>query len=83
MNSHDLARILLDGPNLPIATHTNNHTYASKADACSHGRLKVGVLKHYGGDHIVIGNISKRNINSPNWYVTEMIEGEAPEEWSY
>lgn len=81
MNSHELAKILLSLPDLPVATHANNHTYASYGDRGSHGPLKVGLLKHYSGDHIVIGDISKRNINKPNWYVTEMFHGDAPEEW--
>lgn len=81
MKSHDLAKLLLTLPNLPVATHAHNHTYSSHGDAGSHGKLKVGLLKHYSGDHIVIGDISKLNINKPNWYVTEMFHGNAPEEW--
>ena len=82
MNSHDLAKLLLTLPDLPIATHANNHTYASGGDTRSHGPLKVGLLKHYSGEHIVLGNISKRNLNAPNWYVTQMFHGDAPEEWA-
>ena len=83
MNSHELARILLEQPDMPVATHSNNHTYSSKGDACTHGKLKIGLLKHYSGDHIVIGNISKMNINKPNWYVEKMIHGDAPKEWRF
>lgn len=72
MNSHDLAQLLLTLPNLPVATHTHNHTYASKADALSHGPLKIGLLEHYSGQHIVIGDMFKKDINPPNWYVTTM-----------
>jgi hypothetical protein len=79
MNTHDLARLLLTLPDLPVATHAHNHTYMTGA---SHsGALKIGLLQTYGGDHIVIGNISKRNINGPNYYVTKMLHGDAPEEW--
>ena len=81
MNSHELADILLDLPDLPIATHALNYTYASYGDSFSHGSLKIGLLKHYSGDHIIIGDISKRNLNKPNWYITEMFYGDAPEEW--
>jgi catabolite regulation protein CreA len=81
MLSHDLAKILLDSPNLPIATHAKNHTYMSGIDAESHGVCKVGLLHTYGGDHIIVGNISKRNINGVNWHVTNMIHGDAPQEW--
>jgi hypothetical protein len=78
MTAHELAKMLLSVPDLPVATHANNHTYMSGADELSHGTLKVGVLETYGGQHIVIGNISKRNINPPNWFVTTMIAGDAP-----
>jgi hypothetical protein len=81
MLSHELAAILLASPNLPIATHANNHTYMSGVDAVSHGKLKVGLLHTYGEDHIIVGNISKRNINGENWHITDMIHGDAPEEW--
>ena len=83
MNSHKLARLLLTLPDLPVATHAHNHTYMSETDGGSHGPLKVGRLHTYGGDHIVLGDISRRKINAPNWYVTEMMHGDAPEEWSW
>jgi hypothetical protein len=82
MTSHELARLMLEWPDLPVATHANNHTYMSGIDRTSHGPLKVGRLATYGGDHLVIGNISKRHINKPNWYVVEMLLGDAPEKWS-
>jgi len=81
MLSHDLAKILLEAPNLPIATHAHNHTYMSVTNEVSHGRCKVGLLHTYGGDHIVVGDIMKRNINGENWHITSMIHGDAPEEW--
>ena len=81
MNSHDLARLLLTLPDLPVATHAHNHTYMSGFDGSSHGPMKIGRLHTYGGDHIVIGDISKRKINAPNWHITEMLHGDAPEEW--
>ena len=81
MKTHDLAKLLLTLPDLPVATFALNHTYMSGIDSTCHGPLKVGRLRTCGGDHIVIGNISKKQINPPNWYVAEMIHGEAPEEW--
>ena len=81
MLSHDLARALLSAPNLPVATHALGHTYMSKTDAGSHGTLKVGVLESYGGQHVVIGDISRRMINAPNWWVSEMLLGVAPDNW--
>lgn len=81
ISSHELAKILLAQPNMPVATHANNHTYAGHGDRDSHGPLKVGILHHYSGQHIVIGNISKKQINPPNWYVVDMIHGSAPDNW--
>lgn len=77
MMSHDLARLLLEQPDLPIATHANNHTYMSKADAGSHGSVRVGLLHTYGGEHIIIGNFYKMDLNGSNWHVTKMIHGKA------
>lgn len=82
MTSHELARLLLTMQDLPVATHADNHTYMSGLGHQSHGPLKIGRLHTYSGDHIVIGNISKRNINKPNWYVVEMLHGDAPDEWT-
>lgn len=76
MKSHELARLLLTMPDLPIATHANNHTYMS---AGSHrGRTCIGILT-LGGDneHIVIGNFQDCDINAPNWYVDEVLHGKA------
>ena len=81
MNSHELAKLLLTYPDLPVATHAHNHTYLSATDRWSHGDLKIGVLGGACEKHIVIGDISKMNINKPNWYVEEMLHGHAPAEW--
>jgi len=56
---------------LPVATEAMGHIYASKGDRPSHGLLRVCLLKHYSGYHILIGNPSKMNINKPNWYIVE------------
>lgn len=81
MTSHELARLLLEMPDLPVATHAHNHTYMSGVNEHTHGSLKIGRLETYGGPHIVIGDISKRNMNKPNWYISEMLHGAATEEW--
>lgn len=82
VTAHELARLLLTLPDLPVATHAMNNTYMSNVDKNSHGALKVGRLENYEDRPcIVIGDISKRNINKPNWYISEMYFGEAPEEW--
>ena len=68
MTTHELAQRLLDGPDLPVATHANNHTYMSGVDP---DRLRLALLHTYGGDHILIGNPYREDINRPNWYITE------------
>lgn len=76
MNSHDLARLLLSLPDLPIATYAHGYVYASVGDRTSHGTLKVGRLHHYAGDHLVLGDMYRRDINYPNWYMTDLYHGE-------
>lgn len=76
MNSHELARILLQQPDMPIATHANNHTALMK-DA-----MRIGFLHSWQGDGILIGNFSRMNINHPNEYVTQMIYGTVPTDWA-
>lgn len=83
MKSHELAKLLLAAPDLPVATHANNHTYASQSDARTHdglgpGPLRVGILEYYDVQHVCVGNFSDRNINHPNWFVSDMIHGDAP-----
>jgi hypothetical protein len=83
VNSHELAKILLAGPDLPVATHAMDSDYLSslKAHGHSHGPLKVGMLESYAGQHVVIGDISRRNLNDENWRISSMSAGDAPEEW--
>lgn len=69
-------------PDLPVATHALNSSYFSEADKMSMGELKVGIVEHFAGRHLIIGDISKRNLNGANWRITEMLIGSAPEEWN-
>lgn len=81
MTSHDLAKILLANEDLPIATHANNHTYASKSDVIS-DHCKVAILEHYTGRHIIIGNFSRKELNGQNEYITDVIHGsDIPKNW--
>lgn len=73
MTSHELARILLDMPDHPIATLCHGHLYSSKADAKSHGGLEIGKLEHYAGPHVVIGDMLYMCSNKPNWHVSEQL----------
>ena len=84
MKVKDLIELLKQcDPELPIATHANNHEYMSGIDSFSHGKCRVCLLHTYGGDHIVIGNISKKNLNKHNWYVIKELDelGHIEEEW--
>lgn len=78
MNSHELARILLANPDLPIATHANNHTFTNSP---RYDATRVGVMLYGGSSHILIGNFSRKRINHPSEVVTEMIHGDVPEDW--
>ncbi len=71
MKAHDLAKILLDGPNLPIATHANNHT-------ASNCRIRVCTIKTANTESIGIGNFLRKLVNYPNEYVLEEIDGGDP-----
>ncbi len=63
MTSHELARLLLTGPDLPVATHANNHTYNSEDHSDSHGKLKVDVyVSNYGTKSVCIGNQYKKDL---------------------
>jgi hypothetical protein len=70
MMSHALAQLLLQYPNMPVATFANNHLYASETDAHSHGRLRVAEIDMNYADgphpHVVIGNHIKNDFQGPN-----------------
>jgi hypothetical protein len=51
VSAHDLARALLEGPDLPVATHANNHTYSSLDGNL--GKMQVRRI----GEQIHIGNL--------------------------
>jgi hypothetical protein len=79
MTSHELARLLLTLPDLPVATHANNHT--ARCDSPAWGLLKVGRLNR---DQIIVGNFSRKRINYPNDHIVEVYtDGEraTPEDW--
>lgn len=77
-------------PEAHVATHANNHTYYHRdpPDYYPYDPLRVCELSiGYVGrqEHqVVIGNVSKRNVNKPNWYVTKEFDGgkRLPDEWS-
>lgn len=82
MMSHELARKLLELPDLPVATAAMNHEYFSKGDAHAHGSFKIGLAHHYSGDHLIMGDMCRRILNYPNWWIREMYLGEIPNQWS-
>ena len=65
-------------PDLPVATHANNHSYNSGTDSGSHGPMRVALLHTCGGDHICIGNLLRMDINKPNWYVKKVLDNNGP-----
>lgn len=65
MTTHELAKILLALPDVPVATTANNHFYHSDYDKQSHGRIKVQSFRHFYSGGIVIGNGMREN--GPNW----------------
>lgn len=71
MTTHDLAIMLLECPDLPVAVHANNHTFMAGM-----GEIKVGLLGGYAGDHVVIGNIQEADLNGKNWYIKKMLKSE-------
>jgi hypothetical protein len=76
MTSHELAKKLLELPDLPIATHADNNTYMSLEDKrFGIENCNIGLLESYLGQHIVIGNFYHADINKPNWYVSKMFYG--------
>lgn len=76
MKSHELAKLLLDFPNLPIAIGTFGHVYASATDIDSHCTLKIGLLETYGGQHLVIGN-NFDNLECSNRHVSKILHTES------
>ncbi len=77
MTTHELAHLLLTLPDLPVATHANNHDWFSRD--C--GGMTVARTRHYTGEHIQLGNISRRMTNAPNWLVLESYNRDLPNHW--
>lgn len=77
MTAHELARILLAGPDLPVAT--TGHPYLSKAHNVSHGALMVGILQSYAGPHVIIGNMLETLAANckPNMWLESVIAPES------
>lgn len=73
MKSHELARLLLTLPNLPIATSAHGCVYSEEMSARSHGPLTIGVMSSYAGDHIVIGDMVELINNGANWRTKEVL----------
>lgn len=72
MTSHELAKFLLGLPELPIATHANDHSYFSQNLASP---IKIALAHSYMGDCIMIGNMLKMNLNSPNYFLKKVLYG--------
>ena len=70
MNSHELAKLLLEYPDMPIAVSANNHEYFS-----TESDFKIALAHHYSGEFLMIGNMGKMDLNSPNWYLRKVLYG--------
>jgi hypothetical protein len=77
MTSHELAKLLLENEDLPIASHADNNDSFSLQST-----FRVGKCMHYLGMHIIVGNFSRKNLNGTNWHITEMITEDIPYEWT-
>ena len=75
MTSHELARLLLLQPDKPIALSVYDHVYSTAANLQGHGPLSIGLLRHYAGEHIVIGDIraEPENADRGNWHVKQIL----------
>jgi hypothetical protein len=60
-------------PNLPVATHANNHTYMSGDDEQSHGPLRVCLT---ASGHVVIGNLYRKAAAGAT--VSQILDGGPP-----
>jgi len=81
VTSHELARLLLTLPDLPVATSAHGHVYSEEMHRSSHGPLEFGRLHTYAGEHLVVGNMVEYIRNKPNYYTTDILGVEArPEE---
>lgn len=75
MNVKELIDILSKcNPELEVISHANNHT-AIHGGICD---LRVALMHTYAGPRICIGNLSRRHVNYPNEYVTEMLDDKPP-----
>lgn len=76
MKSHELAKKLLDLPNLSISTHAMGNTYNSVDDRYSHGEIKIGLLKEFycdgDKDFIIIGDLSIEDMDKANSKLIEV-----------
>lgn len=61
MNAHELARILLAGPDVAVALGVHGHVYVQST-------LEVGTLHHYAGDFVLVSDKLAGCDNPPNWH---------------
>lgn len=73
MKSHDLARMLLDAPDLPIAFAAMGHMYASDCHLKTHGPIGIGIVETRFGPHIVVGNEHDTSGRNENFNISEVI----------
>ena len=68
MNAHQLAALLLAGPDLPVAIGSQySMVWISQAHTLTHGEVRVGRLDSYTGPHVLIAVGSTKIDNGKNW----------------
>lgn len=81
MRSHDLARFLLALPDLPVATHACNHSdFALEHDPT---RMRVTLCRHYTEPHVMIGYVTRRKLNFPNYWITDSLGAPLANDWGF
>lgn len=80
MKVKELIELLKDYPDMDVITHTHNHTTGSR-DTCRVGIIVFGLMDGSEREAICIGNMDKKNINPPNWFIRKMLTEDIPDEW--
>lgn len=81
MTSHELAKLLLEHPDLPVATHALNFTNVPDR---WNGAINVGIMETPNREQwIIIGDFSRKKINYPNEYIVQVLASKhpIPEDW--
>lgn len=62
MTSHELAKFLLENPDLLVATCAYDQVFMSEPDSKTQNSLKIGILETSNRQYIIIGDMSRKNL---------------------